>query len=91
MIFSLSCTHIHFGCYKAAMRSDKITSFLSDKITVIARCGCSPASWGSGLQLILEKIAGVALVNKLRSIILMEADYNFHNKWAFGYKEMNKV
>ena len=37
----------------------------------------------------LEKIAGIALVNKLRAILLMEADYNFHNKWLFGYKAMN--
>jgi len=32
----------------------------------------------------LEKIAGIALVNKLRAILLMEADYNFHNKFLFG-------
>ena len=28
----------------------------------------------------IEKIAGLALVNKLRAILLMEADFNFHNK-----------
>ena len=32
----------------------------------------------------LEKIAGIALVNKLRAILLMEADFNFHNKLIFG-------
>lgn len=32
----------------------------------------------------LEKVAGVALVNKLRAILLMEADFNFHNKLIFG-------
>ena len=32
----------------------------------------------------LEKIAGLALVNKLRAILLMEADFNFHNKLIFG-------
>ena len=32
----------------------------------------------------LEKIAGVALVTKLRAILLLEADFNFHNKLIFG-------
>ena len=39
----------------------------------------------------LGKIAGVALVNKLRAILLMEADFNFHNKFAFGYLALNKL
>jgi len=32
----------------------------------------------------LEKIAGLALVNKLRVILLIEADFNSHNKLVFG-------
>ena len=32
----------------------------------------------------LKKIAGLALVNKLRAILLMEADFNFHNKLVFS-------
>ena len=32
----------------------------------------------------LEKIAGLALVNKLRAILLMESDFNFHNKLILG-------
>ena len=32
----------------------------------------------------LEKIAGIALMTKLRGILLMEADSNFHNKLIFG-------
>ena len=32
----------------------------------------------------LKQIAGIALVNKLRAILLMEADFNFHNKLTFG-------
>ena len=42
-----------------------------------------------GLQVMLEKVAGVALVKKLRAILLMEADYIIFNKWVFGYKVMN--
>ena len=36
----------------------------------------------------LEKIAGVALVAKLRAILLIEADFNFHNKLIFGQRMM---
>lgn len=31
----------------------------------------------------LEKIAVLALVNKLCAILLMEADFNYHNKIIF--------
>jgi hypothetical protein len=39
----------------------------------------------------LEKVAGIALVNKLRAILLMEADFNYMNKWVFGYETINKL
>ena len=32
----------------------------------------------------LEKVAGVALVTKLRAILLKEGDFNFHNWLIFG-------
>ena len=45
--------------------------------------------WTKGLTIMLEKIAGVALVNKLRAILLMEGDYNYFNKWAFRREAIN--
>jgi hypothetical protein len=88
---SSSISGLHFGLYKAAMRSDIITSFLADKISVIGSYGCPPSRWSCGLQVMLEKVAGVALVNKLRAILLMEADYNFFNKWVFGHMAINRL
>ena len=88
---SLSLRGVHFGHYRAATKSDKITKFLSEKVTLIARTGLPPERWGSGLQVMLKKIAGIALVNKLRAILLMEADYNFFNKWAFGHQAIGKL
>jgi len=79
-----SYSRIHYGHYCAAAHSDKISSFLAKKITLIARTGCAPERWSYGLTIMLEKIAGIALVNKLRAILLMEADFNFHNKLIFG-------
>jgi hypothetical protein len=69
---SSSISGIHFGHYKSAMYSATISDFFARKITLIARCGCPPERWGHGLQVLLEKIAGVALVTKLRAILLME-------------------
>jgi hypothetical protein len=57
-----------------------ITAFLSKKIALITRGSCPPDRWGHGLQVMLEKVAGVALVNKLRAILLMEGDFNYMNK-----------
>jgi hypothetical protein len=39
----------------------------------------------------LEKRAGVALVNKLHAILLMEGDFNYMNKWVFGHEAINKL
>ena len=38
-----------------------------------------------------EKIAGLALVNNLRTILLMEADFNMHNKIIFGKRMLGSV
>ena len=36
------------------------------------------------LSVILEKVVGVTLVNKLQAILLAEADFNFDNALYFG-------
>jgi hypothetical protein len=82
---------IHFGHYKSATYSDVITNFLSQKITLITQGGCPPDRWGQSLQVMLEKLAGVALVNKLGAILLMVAGFNYMNKWIFGFEAINKM
>jgi hypothetical protein len=44
-----------------------------------------------GLQVMLEKIAGICLVDKLRAIQLYEANFNFYNQFVFGRKAMNTI
>ena len=39
----------------------------------------------------MEKIAGIILVNKLWSISLMEGDFNMHNKIIFGKQMLDSV
>jgi len=45
-----SMSLVHFGHYKAVVTLDRVSNFLAKKITVIARSGCPPKRWGSGLQ-----------------------------------------
>ena len=82
---------IHYGHYKAAAHSERLSGFLAKKITLISRTGCPPSRWSYGLTVMLEKVAGIALVNKLRAILLMEADFNFHNKLIFGKRMLDQA
>ncbi len=41
--------------------------------------------------MLLEKVPGVALVDKLRAILLMDGDFNFYNKWIFSQVAVNKL
>jgi hypothetical protein len=82
---------IHFGHYKTATYSAALTDFFARKIMMIAQCGCPPDRWGHGFQVLLKKVAGVVLVTKLRVILLMEGNFNYMNKWIFGYKAITKL
>ncbi len=88
---SSSISGIHFGHYKTATYSATFTDFFARKITTIAKCGCPLDLWGHGLQVLLKKIAEVTLVTKLRAILLMEGNFNYMNKWFFGYKAIKKL
>ena len=43
------------------------------------------------LQVLLEKLAGVCLVEKLRYIQLYEADFNFFQQFIFGQEALNNL
>jgi hypothetical protein len=88
---SLSISGVHLGHYKSETFSDMVTNFLSGKIKLIVCGGCPPECWDHGLQVLLKKVAGVSLVNKPQVILLMEANFNYMNKWVFGYQAINKM
>jgi hypothetical protein len=67
------------------------TKVLALQLTVIARSGVPPDSWIVGLQVMLEKIAGVCLVEKLQAIQLYEADCNCFNHCIFGQVAMEAL
>ena len=57
-------------------------------MALITKTGAAPKRWSKGLFVMLEKIAGVAVVTQLRAILLMEADFNCHNRLIFGGRMM---
>jgi hypothetical protein len=82
---------VHYGHYKAAIQDPQSTNVLALQLTIIARSGIPPESWSVGLQVMLEKIAGVCLVEKLRAIQLYEADFNCYNQFIFGRQAMQTL
>ena len=60
-------------------------------LTLVARSGIPPDRWSKGLQVMLEKIEGVSLVDKLRFILLMEGDKNAYNRMLIGYKAIRDL
>jgi len=82
---------VHYGHSKAAIQDLLSTEVLAMQLTVIARSGIPPESWSVGLQVMLEKIAGVCLVEKLRAIQLYKADFNCYNQFIFGRQAMQTL
>ncbi len=88
---SSSMSVIHYGHYKAAIQCNISTRILAQQLTVVAQSGIPPESWSVGLQVMLEKIAGVCLVEKLQAIQLYEADFNCYNQLVFGKVAMDSL
>jgi hypothetical protein len=85
---SLSILTLHFGHYKAVCKNDTLSKMHSVFVDMAVNSGFSPKQWQRGLTVMLEKKQGVILVNKLRAILLMEADFNYANKTIFGRRMM---
>jgi hypothetical protein len=88
---SSSMTGVHYGHYKVAIQDELISEVLALQLTVVARSGIPPKNWSVGLQVMLEKIAGVCLVKKLRAIQLYKADFNCSNQFIFGWSAMQTL
>jgi hypothetical protein len=82
---------VHYGHYKAVIQDLLSTEILAQQLIVIARSGIPPENWSIGLQVMLEKIAGVCLVEKLQAIKLYGADFNCYNQFIFGGQAMQTL
>ena len=88
---SSSMSGVHYGHYKAAIQDELVSEALTLQLTVVARSGIPPENWSVGLQVMLEKKAGVRLVQKLCAIQLYEADFNCYNQFIFGQNAMQTL
>ncbi len=61
------------------------------KATLVLRRGIVLERWAWGLSVMLEKMFGCALITKLRSILLMEADFNATNKIIYGQRMLQQA
>ncbi len=73
----LSYSGLHFGHYMAAPFCPDLSLLHAAKLTICAKNGVSLAQWGKGLAVLLEKIIGNIFVHKLRTICLLEANFNW--------------
>ena len=88
---SSSESGLHFGHYKAAARSPIASHLHALKTSLALKRGFALSRWSRGLSVMLEKMYGCTLVNKLRAILLMEADFNFSNKMIYGVRMLDNV
>jgi hypothetical protein len=88
---SSSESGLHFGHYIAGCESEFISQFHALKATIVINKGIVLDRWARGLSVMLEKIFGCALITKLRSILLMEADFNSTNKIIYGQRLLQMV
>lgn len=81
---SSSPSGLHITHYKASARDPELAELFAMEMNLIIHSGIHPLRWGTALQVMLEKIAGICLVDKLRSIQLYEADLNWFLKFVFN-------
>ncbi len=61
------------------------------KLTLVASTGVPLACWGNGLTVLLEKVFGNIYIDKMWAICLLEANYNWLNKFVFAKQMMDKA
>ena len=60
-------------------------------MNIAAKYGLSLDRWKSALIVLLEKVMGNMLMEKLCSICLLEADFNWWLRITFSRKMMSKI
>ncbi len=88
---SSSPSGFHHGHGKASAHSTTLADIYATQMNLIITSGIHPTRWGTALQVLLEKVAGVCLVEKLRSIQLYEADLNWFMKFIFNDGAMSAL
>jgi hypothetical protein len=61
------------------------------KLTLAASTGVPLAPWVNGLLVLLKKVFGNFYIDKMWAICLLEANYNWFNKFVFEKQMMDKA
>jgi hypothetical protein len=73
---SCGCDILHFGTWKAGSFSETIMELDALLTDIPLQTGYSPLRWRVSIETLLLKKAGVTLVEKLRTIVLFQGDFN---------------
>ena len=71
---------ITFAHFKAGAKEPWLAEFETIMTSIPFETGMSPSRWQQGINVMLEKKKGIRRVDKLRAILLYEADFNQNNK-----------
>ena len=82
---------LHNGHYIAATVSPYLTAILAKLATIPWEFGISLRRWQRSLNVALEKIKGIRLLSKLRTIYLLEANFNTGTKLIFAQQMMHNA
>ena len=81
-----SQSRLHFGHYKAGASDNIISQLHATSLNTIREIGVAPDRWRQSITVLLEKVFGVCLIDKLWAICLLEADFNWLNKLIFAHR-----
>lgn len=81
----------HFGHYIAASDDPYLAILHVESMNIAASYGLPLDRWKSALTVLLEKVLGNQLMEKLQAISLLEADFNWWLKITFAQKMMSRI
>ena len=86
-----SVSGIHFGHYKSVTNITILCNLHEGLLHLVFNFGAPLQRWSKGMSCMLEKKEVSIRVNKLRSILLIEDDFNFGTKILFGKQLMDRM
>ena len=79
-----------YNVYKSTIHDDTLTNFETMLLNIPYQTGYSPSRWRNALDILLRKQKDDLRLTKLRTIGLLEADFNFMCKYL-GHWAMSKA
>ena len=83
-------TILHFGHCKSMAQDDGLSHLDAMFLSTAMKTGYAYSEWRKGIDCTLQKKANSIRIEKLRTIVLLEADFNFVNK-SISRKIANKA